>query len=44
VKGRFEGDFPVVTLRVLCMDVAPNQIQSVAAAIPFLSTTTPTVH
>ncbi|MEO1652328.1 MAG: DNA-directed RNA polymerase subunit beta, partial [Bacteroidota bacterium] len=38
VKARFEGDFPVVTPdEVTYMDVAPNQIVSVAASlIPFL--------
>ncbi|MBA9078814.1 MULTISPECIES: DNA-directed RNA polymerase subunit beta [Rufibacter] len=38
VKGRFEGDFPVVEPeRYTYMDVAPNQIVSVAASlIPFL--------
>lgn len=38
VKARFEGDFPVVTPAELqLMDVAPNQIASIAASlIPFL--------
>jgi len=38
VKARFEGDFPVVEpTRLHYMDVAPNQIVSVAASlIPFL--------
>jgi DNA-directed RNA polymerase subunit beta len=38
VKGRFEGDFPVVEPeKYTYMDVAPNQIVSVAASlIPFL--------
>ncbi len=38
VKARFEGDFPVVEPKELSyMDVAPNQIVSVAASmIPFL--------
>jgi DNA-directed RNA polymerase subunit beta len=38
VKGRFEGDFPVVEpAEYSYMDVAPNQIVSVAASlIPFL--------
>ena len=38
VKGRYEGDFPVVEpQRYTYMDVAPNQIVSVAASlIPFL--------
>ena len=38
VKARFEGDFPVVEPdKVTYMDVAPNQIVSVAASmIPFL--------
>ena len=38
VKARFEGDFPVVTPEnVSLMDVAPNQIASIAASlIPFL--------
>jgi DNA-directed RNA polymerase subunit beta len=38
VKARFEGDFPVVEPKELTyMDVAPNQIVSVAASlIPFL--------
>ena len=38
VKARFEGDFPVVEPKELkYMDVAPNQIVSVAASmIPFL--------
>jgi DNA-directed RNA polymerase subunit beta len=38
VKGRFEGDFPVVApAEYTYMDVAPNQIVSVAASlIPFL--------
>ncbi|MCB0484031.1 MAG: DNA-directed RNA polymerase subunit beta [Flavobacteriales bacterium] len=38
VKARFEGDFPVVTPGELqLMDVAPNQIASIAASlIPFL--------
>ncbi|MGB0403777.1 MAG: DNA-directed RNA polymerase subunit beta [Salibacteraceae bacterium] len=38
VKARFEGDFPVVTPNELTlMDVAPNQIASIAASlIPFL--------
>ncbi len=38
VKARFEGDFPVVEPKKLSyMDVAPNQIVSVAASmIPFL--------
>ncbi|GAB4396709.1 MAG: DNA-directed RNA polymerase subunit beta [Microscillaceae bacterium] len=38
VKARFEGDFPVVEPRDLSfMDIAPNQIVSVAASlIPFL--------
>ena len=38
VKARFEGDFPVVDPKELkYMDVAPNQIVSVAASmIPFL--------
>ena len=38
VKGRFEGDFPVVEPgEYTYMDVAPNQIVSVAASlIPFL--------
>ena len=38
VKGRFEGDFPVVPpTEYTYMDVAPNQIVSVAASlIPFL--------
>jgi DNA-directed RNA polymerase subunit beta len=38
VKARFEGDFPVVEpTQVTFMDVAPNQIVSVAASlIPFL--------
>ena len=38
VKARYEGDFPVVTPEdVTLMDVAPNQIASIAASlIPFL--------
>ena len=38
VKARFEGDFPVVEPKdISYMDVAPNQIVSVAASlIPFL--------
>ncbi|GAA4377275.1 DNA-directed RNA polymerase subunit beta [Hymenobacter koreensis] len=38
VKGRFEGDFPVVEpAEYTYMDIAPNQIVSVAASmIPFL--------
>jgi len=38
VKARFEGDFPVVEVgQVSYMDIAPNQIVSVAASlIPFL--------
>ena len=38
VKSRFEGDFPVVEPeKVSLMDVAPNQIASIAASlIPFL--------
>ncbi len=38
VKARFEGDFPVVEPKdVRYMDIAPNQIVSVAASlIPFL--------
>ncbi len=38
VKARFEGDFPVVEpAQVTYMDIAPNQIVSVAASlIPFL--------
>jgi DNA-directed RNA polymerase subunit beta len=38
VKARFEGDFPIVDKgEVSYMDVAPNQIVSVAASlIPFL--------
>ena len=38
VKARFEGDFPVVKPdKVTLMDVAPNQIASIAASlIPFL--------
>ena len=38
IKSRFEGDFPVATPEeVHLMDVAPNQISSVAASlIPFL--------
>ena len=38
VKARFEGDFPVVEPKELAyMDIAPNQIVSVAASlIPFL--------
>lgn len=38
VKARFEGDFPIVTPdQVNFMDVAPNQIVSIAASlIPFL--------
>ncbi len=38
VKARFEGDFPIVeTEKVHLMDVAPNQIASIAASlIPFL--------
>ncbi|NQY08302.1 MAG: DNA-directed RNA polymerase subunit beta [Flavobacteriales bacterium] len=38
VKARFEGDFPVVEPNVIdLMDVAPNQITSIAASlIPFL--------
>jgi DNA-directed RNA polymerase subunit beta len=38
IKSRFEGDFPVVEpSKVTYMDVAPNQIVSVAASlIPFL--------
>ncbi len=38
VKARFEGDFPVVEPKQLAfMDIAPNQIVSVAASlIPFL--------
>ncbi len=38
VKARFEGDFPVETPeRINLMDVAPNQIASIAASlIPFL--------
>ncbi|KAA9338678.1 DNA-directed RNA polymerase subunit beta [Hymenobacter busanensis] len=38
VKGRFEGDFPVVEpTEYTYMDIAPNQIVSVAASmIPFL--------
>ena len=38
VKARFEGDFPVPTpAEVKLMDVAPNQIASIAASlIPFL--------
>ena len=39
VKARYEGDFPVVTPEdVTLMDVAPNQIASIAASlIPFWS-------
>ncbi len=38
VKSRFEGDFPVIEpSRIDLMDVAPNQITSIAASlIPFL--------
>jgi DNA-directed RNA polymerase subunit beta len=38
VKARFEGDFPVVDPKsITLMDVAPNQIASIAASlIPFL--------
>jgi DNA-directed RNA polymerase subunit beta len=38
VKARFEGDFPVLEPKELSyMDIAPNQIVSVAASmIPFL--------
>ena len=38
VKARFEGDFPVVEPKeITLMDVAPNQIASIAASlIPFL--------
>jgi DNA-directed RNA polymerase subunit beta len=38
VKARFEGDFPVVEpAQITLMDVAPNQIASIAASlIPFL--------
>ena len=38
IKARYEGDFPVVTDKeVNLMDVAPNQIASIAASlIPFL--------
>ncbi len=38
IKARFEGDFPVVEPKdVRYMDVAPNQIVSIAASmIPFL--------
>ena len=38
VKARFEGDFPVVSPKEIdLMDVAPNQIASIAASlIPFL--------
>ena len=38
VKARFEGDFPIVEPNELSyMDIAPNQIVSVAASlIPFL--------
>jgi len=38
IKARFEGDFPVVEAKDLSlMDVAPNQIASIAASlIPFL--------
>ena len=39
VKARFEGDFPVIEPKrdLKYMDVAPNQIVSVAASlIPFL--------
>ena len=38
VKARFEGDFPVIEGdKVTLMDVAPNQIASIAASlIPFL--------
>jgi DNA-directed RNA polymerase subunit beta len=38
VKARFEGDFPVVEpIKLDLMDVAPNQIASIAASlIPFL--------
>jgi len=38
VKARFEGDFPIVEPdKIDCMDVAPNQIVSIAASlIPFL--------
>jgi DNA-directed RNA polymerase subunit beta len=38
VKSRFEGDFPVVEpSKVTLMDIAPNQIASIAASlIPFL--------
>ena len=38
VKSRFEGDFPVVEPeKVTLMDIAPNQIASIAASmIPFL--------
>ena len=38
VKSRFEGDFPVVeNVEIKYMDVAPNQIVSIAASlIPFL--------
>lgn len=38
IKARFEGDFPVVEPeKVTLMDVAPNQIASIAASlIPFL--------
>jgi|TARA_B110001469_G_C9648179_1_gene329021 DNA-directed RNA polymerase subunit beta len=38
VKARYEGDFPVVTPKeITLMDVAPNQIASIAASlIPFL--------
>ncbi len=40
VKARVEGDFPVVDPdKVDFMDVAPNQIASIAASlIPFLGT------
>src|SRR5690606_32784970 len=38
IKARFEGDFPVVEPKeIKYMDIAPNQIVSVAASlIPFL--------
>ena len=46
VKARFEGDYPVTEPKnITLMDVAPNQIASIAASlIPFLEQMMQTVH
>lgn len=46
ISARAAGDFVTATSdKIEYMDVSPKQVVSVATAlVPFLSTTTPTVH